>query len=197
MCDVVRNTWRWIDDTTSYYTTVLNPIRYDLFLNYYRGVCSSIHVNNVGKFYATSCFSYACDEFMCEKRIQNRNLSYEHSAGRLELKNTLQVLNRRNSTFVDCPSGHVTHDFLSCDVDSHCGVDKYSAYCALPNSADFGSNRNPPHTGGEDLFTVKMFHCHARGGTIPYTLVCDYRNDCADNSDEIFCQHKEETGAFR
>ena len=37
--------------------------------------------------------------------------------------------------------------------------------------------------------TVAMFKCHDRRGTIPYMLVCDFRRDCLDYSDESHCEH--------
>ena len=50
---------------------------------------------------------------------------------------------------------------------------------------------------GNTLMSFDMFQCHEFGGAIPYTLVCDFREDCVDRSDEIFCRHKEDESMFR
>ncbi|KAL8589163.1 hypothetical protein ACOMHN_052501 [Nucella lapillus] len=39
-----------------------------------------------------------------------------------------------------------------------------------------------------------MFGCSDGAGTVQYTLVCDFRQDCLDNSDESFCEHPLYTG---
>ena len=40
---------------------------------------------------------------------------------------------------------------------------------------------------GLDL--VEMFTCEHSTQKIHYTLVCDFRQDCSDASDENFCEH--------
>ena len=68
--------------------------------------------------------------------------------------------------FARCPSGHYTHQFLACDVRARCWALDYSS-CDLDSS--------PP------------FACNNEFERVPYTLVCDHRADCNDNSDEDFC----------
>ena len=79
-----------------------------------------------------------------------------------------------NVSVVACPQGHVTHDFLSCDPSSHCGREQYAARCRTER-------------GG----SMPTFACENRIRTLPFTLVCDHRPDCMDNSDEEFCVHEE------
>ncbi|KAK7497050.1 hypothetical protein BaRGS_00011786, partial [Batillaria attramentaria] len=72
--------------------------------------------------------------------------------------------------FVKCPKGHVVHDFLSCDVASDCSAESYLASCWTPAAGN-----------------IHMFVCDASLQTLPYTLVCDHREDCPGGSDEGFC----------
>ena len=82
------------------------------------------------------------------------------------------VTSQPGSKLVECPSGHVTHDFLACDLKSNCFVhDVSSSFSCQTLFVSF-----PPH-----------FACADGTGYVPYSLVCDYRQDCRDNSDEGFC----------
>ncbi|XP_025116258.1 uncharacterized protein LOC112577405 [Pomacea canaliculata] len=71
-----------------------------------------------------------------------------------------------------CPSLHYTHTFFACDVKSECWADKYdnSKTCSTPLTS------RPP-----------SFSCINEIQRVPYSLVCDHRSDCSDDSDEKFC----------
>ena len=73
-------------------------------------------------------------------------------------------------SMVQCPSGHVTRDFLSCDTQGQCGAKEFMTSCHSEN------------------VTVSMFVCEYSHETLHYTLVCDRIQHCADNTDEDFCQ---------
>ena len=68
--------------------------------------------------------------------------------------------------FARCPSGHYTHQFLACDVRTGCWALDYSS-C--------------------DVDLTLPFACNNEFERVPYTLVCDHRADCNDESDEDFC----------
>ncbi|KAL8625090.1 hypothetical protein ACOMHN_030725 [Nucella lapillus] len=73
--------------------------------------------------------------------------------------------------FTVCPAGHVTHSFLSCDWQSSCWLaDVVSGGCQFPGRP------LPP-----------SFRCRKGAEHVPYSLVCDFRPDCGDESDEAFC----------
>ncbi|PVD24024.1 hypothetical protein C0Q70_14493 [Pomacea canaliculata] len=73
---------------------------------------------------------------------------------------------------LQCPSLHYTHTFLACDVKSECWADKYdnSKTCSTPVTS------RPP-----------LFSCINEIQRVPYSLVCDHRSHCSDDSDEKFC----------
>ncbi|XP_025107453.1 uncharacterized protein LOC112572119 [Pomacea canaliculata] len=73
---------------------------------------------------------------------------------------------------LQCPSLHYTHTFLACDVKSECWADKYdnSKTCSTTLTS------RPP-----------SFSCINEIQRVPYSLVCDHRSHCSDDSDEKFC----------
>ena len=78
----------------------------------------------------------------------------------------------RADLHMTCPSGHMTHIFLTCDLQSTCWGRQASSgiICEAP------VRPKPP-----------LFPCSDQFERIPYPLVCDHRPDCRDYSDENFC----------
>lgn len=127
----------------------------------------------------------------------------------------LPVLTLNLSNFhvpmVACPSGHVTRDYLSCDIQSGCVTDDRLEFCKMQviisssdeplnagntlssdeDSIDISSNMNKGISGRSSsevtFLDMPMFTCTTSGISISYTLVCDYENQCYDGSDEDFC----------
>ena len=108
-------------------------------------------------------------------------------------------------SMVICPSGHMTRDFLSCDLQSGCVTNEKLEYCRIntrtsssDNGQDFANGivsetLQADQSNTEDnlesnaLEEVWMFACVQSGVTISYTLVCDFEQHCYDGSDEYFC----------
>ena len=97
--------------------------------------------------------------------------------------------NRQNTTWwrpVVCPSEHLTHSFLACDVVTSCWaegdvtVSLHSQSWAVPTSQSCRAllvmASLPP-----------SFSCQSKRQHVPYNVVCDHRRDCLDGSDETFC----------
>ena len=113
-----------------------------------------------------SCDNREGKAYVCEKDLK------------IETRTGLQmpVLTRNEDMqvipFSTCPAGHVTYNFLSCDVQAAC----------MPNhtSSIF-------FCGSSLLPSPPMFKCSSQMEHVPYPLVCDYRPDCRDHSDENFC----------
>ena len=80
---------------------------------------------------------------------------------------------------VRCPRGHLTHTFLACDAKASCFDDNYlsgdDVWLGLA-SCSVQLHPLPP-----------SFPCASGFERVPYSLVCDHRQDCLDNSDEHFC----------
>ena len=88
---------------------------------------------------------------------------------------------------VSCPNGHLTHAFLACDMSTICcaGSDVTFSFSpdtwALPTSqmclVQMAMTPLPP-----------SFLCGSEEQRVPYSLVCDHHQHCADGSDETFCK---------
>ena len=77
-------------------------------------------------------------------------------------------------SMANCPLSHTTHKFLACDAKSNC----------------FAADQEETATCSDHLPRAgPYFTCRDQAERVPYSLVCDFRADCCDNSDEDFCQH--------
>jgi hypothetical protein len=74
--------------------------------------------------------------------------------------------------YIACPSGHYTHTFMAVDGASDCCAPGHMNHIACV----FPSTSLPP-----------AFQCRTRGESVPFSLVCDSKADCSDDSDENFC----------
>ena len=87
----------------------------------------------------------------------------------------------------ECPLGHVTHSFLACDPSSTCWA---SSESLTPESFDLHDVPSYAWCSAKELTSrPPAYACATGGGRVPYTWVCDHRQDCSDNSDEGFCRH--------
>ena len=117
--------------------------------------------------------------FVCEKGTEQKDVSqpvefllYSESSFSFHLT---------RQTLVTCPEGHATHAFLSCDPKSRCGqTECYFSTRTREISSPISASRHSVHT-------VTMFSCTSSDTEVSYSLLCDFRQDCEDNSDESFC----------
>ena len=84
---------------------------------------------------------------------------------------------------VICPGGHVTHAFLLCDPKCRCG----QHVCRFFQRTNTISEVVSLAQNATDIVT--MYSCSSVDTEVSYSLLCDFRQDCADNSDESFCHH--------
>ena len=113
-----------------------------------------------------SCETPAERAYVCEKELKvEKRIGLQMPV--LPRNEEIQVIH-----FSTCPAGHVTYNFLSCDLQAACMPNHTSSifFCE--------SSLLPP---------PPMFKCSNQMEHVPYPLVCDYRPDCRDHSDENFC----------
>ena len=123
-------------------------------------------------------------QFVCEKPAETEGLVPEHTSAQFFGHHQSSfIFQQRNQAFVTCTDGHVTHRFLSCDPQSHCG----GKICFFVNETMKVSNELI--AAQHSLETIAMYSCTSGDTEVSYSLLCDFRRDCADNSDESFCHH--------
>ena len=168
--DYYRRLWQWSDMTVSY------TARPGWF--YLKG-CTMFRADESGVLELSHepCSIGGVLAFICEfdaldsaERKPKRNVS-------LPERNTTEdpCTCGGQRSLVSCPDKHVTHDFLSCDGESRCDPDRTGPTCTT------------------QTVTVPNFACSGGDSSdfVPYTLVCDFRDDCPDGSDEGFCRHRQ------
>ena len=127
--------------------------------------------------------SYRCKQtykshYLCESKnsIENGNTG----ANRYHILPQTNMTARLSQNYAQCPRGHVTHRFLACDAQAVCwtGSNSYA------NALDAGLQAR---CAGSKVLLPPSFWCTNKIQDMPYTFVCDHRQDCHDGSDETFC----------
>nr|KAG5697415.1 hypothetical protein BaRGS_008841 [Batillaria attramentaria] len=181
-----RNMFQWSDGVVAYYVTVIGPSsKPDCLYLYWRA--------SRGRYFlrTDNCHDEGESHFLCEilpdATDPLRTESHAH-APQIGLNSTTSAWTT-GSERVQCPSGHLTHQFLACDVKASC----------WERGAGGGGEGGGEGGGGAGAASSEVsclapltplppsFTCADEVEHVPYTLVCDHRADCRDASDEDFC----------
>ena len=170
-----RRFYIWFDNTPLYETGFIKLPEEKFAVQYHQ--------------YKTCFGTFRCKMTIAQLAIQESMMYFAcEQQLRSEQKFEVSVPKQVNATFTHlrhamttCPEGHVTHAFLSCDVESRCGQTVCSFLQGTENFTEVHLASNDP--------TAEMYTCPKDGFKIPYTLLCDFREDCQDKNDESFCRH--------
>ena len=152
--------WQWVDGRTAFFLNITgkpSPPR------------CAYYSPDIGAVVSDECVQSREADIVCEFSKPN-TLSVNTTVVNLVSSVTADLDDTVwNVSMVQCPSGHVTRDFLSCDTRGQCGANEFMTSC---------------HSGS---VTVAMFVCERSHQSLHYSLVCDHIQHCDDNTDEDFC----------
>ena len=178
--DLYKYTMKWFDNSIAQIVGLVSSSTMRTSYDRYYELCALVFYDLRVKF--TKCESEVKQFFLCQQVMQQREPTS------VVFPAVASLSNRSDKAFEICRGGHFTHSFLSCDPRSHCRVDDaYVNECRL-ESVTAGSAYD---------FATSMFECDDATMTLHYTLVCDFREDCSDASDETFCIYREICTGFR
>ena len=117
------------------------------------------------------------------KKIANKR---QYRYRRASVGRSVSSSSAAHSSFVSCPKKHVTHSFLACDLPSACWLTSNGIFVSTEEGKDIPLASSCPINMTS---LPPSFLCTSGVQRVPYTLVCDHRADCQDNSDEDFCHY--------
>ena len=126
---------------------------------------------------------------LCEKNMQSNKISSVESVIFPSVSLSSLSLTSTRKALTICPQGHVTHIFLSCDLETQCGHLRYLSVCTFIESPKAVTDASPDAINQTLTDRMPMYACSVHQVAIPFTLVCDFISDCPDRSDESFCIH--------
>ena len=108
-----------------------------------------------------------------------------HDKEKISSTNTSFRFDNSDIKFSECPNGQRVHLFISCYIHNACGT-------LLPHLCTVSNLRNSMRTFKENTrlkTSLPVFLCNVGDVKLSHNVVCDFRHDCTDGSDETFCQH--------
>ena len=162
---------RWSDKTVIYnvkHITLINhsKSKKTSFYRYYS--LKDNKLNMIGARFDQTAFHFVCEKpAHFQKHFSSVVVQFSSD------QQWVLAFQQPSQQMVICSEGHVTHSFLSCDPESRCEQSTCFFSKGTRNAADI----------------VAMYSCTSGDIEVSYSLLCDFRQDCADNSDESFCYH--------
>ena len=176
-----RHFFCWTDKTVIYNVKHIrmefpSHLKSTLYYQYYGFDNSTLFVSEAN-------FDAEEKTFICEKPTESWRLSSAAPVAFSYLQQSSLTFQQPSQPVIICPAGHVTHAFLSCDPKSHCG----QAECFFSKGPR--DRRDALSVSQNTAMMVAMYSCSGDKIEVSYSLLCDFRQDCADKSDESFCVH--------
>ena len=161
------NTWQYLDETIAHIVRLEG--------RYHSAGCAAVNGKSISGF--LTCVDKTAARFLCELVGKVRAIPETVQMPDPPATSSYRI------KVTSCPGGHLTHEFLACDVQSSCQARDAAASSSCVTRGDETVAVCP--TALTPL--PPSFQCSNGRGEVPYTLVCDHRPDCSDDSDEKFC----------
>ena len=181
-----RKTWTWVDGSPAFDVNVTASHIYngEVFNHNLSVMVEGLRLKSVSMEQPDN----RCSRFICQVMHNHTADNAEHAVISSLRANTSQTT-AKNLGLVHCQGSHLIHDFLLCSSESRCGVDSVKSHCSI-SVKDSRWFLKSEGNKNEYVFNIVLFTCESKRATIPYTLVCDFRQDCSDETDENFCTHE-------
>ena len=169
----------WFDKTAIYnanHFKIVNDLNVTVNFDYNLGLSTTLEIR-VQSIHGTSL------RVICEKNTVQKDMFNSKSVEFPPDSMSDSVLHQTRQTLVTCSHGHVTHAFLSCDRKILCGEIVCHFHTGTLNFKEVIS------VAKHSIVAVAMYSCDSGHTEVSYSLLCDFRQDCADSSDESFCYH--------
>ena len=178
-----RYFYRWFDNTVMYNTNQIKPRNRYHFEMQKRVAAHGLSDHLPGKI---AVYRIVRDDLVlhvvCEKPIEGGQI-FSNQTVQLSAAGDISDIRRHTrQALVDCPEGHATHTFLACDPTSRCEQTPCMFVKRPEDNVDLSATHDPNNT-------VELYSCSSYNMMVHYTLLCDFKWDCQDGSDESFCQH--------
>ena len=182
-----RRAFVWEDKTIDYFSK-----RRPLFYERVHEVLCAVLGRTFGEVDIARCWSHRpTDRILCQtpdagqsQRTQPLSRAVQKAQPIMLPVNVTLFREKGHGWWVTCPTDHVTHAFLACDVSAFCWAGRNVTFSLLPESWALPASWSCP---APVTFLPPSFPCRSEEQRVPYSLVCDHRPDCADGSDEGFC----------
>lgn len=166
--------WLWSDRTVVYGLKVSYRFSSSqvLYLGWENYACLYFDITSPDTVFAQQCnqtrlvYSFICERTPSSFSSQSPAPAHIAHVTESEQQNLRQWT---TMALTECQQGQFARDFLSCESSTHCRDVETEEMCAVPG-------------GG----VMPKFSCITKDH-VHYTLVCDFRPDCQDGSDELFC----------
>ena len=116
--------------------------------------------------------------------VLTKGTTYQDENDVLMMSNVSFPIRGRTQDFTKCLNGQVTHTFLARDPHRACKEETMPISLRSPMKQWYDLHGRPDHST-----SFNAFLCDDDSTRLSYNLVCDFRQDCPDRSDELFCQH--------
>ena len=180
-----RKTWTWVDGSPAFDVNVTAGSIYqnDVLRSILTAIVDGLRLLSV----SSDQQSNKCSRFICQF-IYNYTKEDTGYSAVSRLRVTTSKIRTTELGLVLCKDGHLVFNFLSCCSQGQCVTDVVRSYRTISVQGSKLSLKPEGMKNGA-VSTIALFICANKRTTVPYTLVCDFTQDCSDQSDENFCTH--------
>ena len=186
-----RHTWMWLDGSPAFDVNITaghfqEEASFHLRLS---AVAEGLRLKStvIKRRHTDECSRYICQVHYADSQS---GIEYTAVSG---LRSNISTAAVMELDLIPCPTGHLVRAYLLCDTESRCGTEVAQSHCSA-SVRDSRLSQTSSLRNNVSAVNIVLFTCANKITSLPYTLVCDFRCDCEDQSDESFCTHSQSCG---